>query len=99
MISKLQELIENIKNKIDDLAADIITLDSQPSIVNIVYDSNVDSKVVTVTLDKQRVNLLPLLLIDINTGNTQDSSQAWSGNLCTITTTADVITPFMIVIQ
>jgi hypothetical protein len=92
MISKLQTLVQNIKASIDGINA-------QPSIIKIVYNETVNKRVISVTLDKARVNTNPLSVININTGAEQSNTQVWNGLTCTITTASDVVTPFMIVIQ
>jgi hypothetical protein len=99
MLSKLQTLISNIRVSIEGLSSDIDDLEAIPNIINVVFNSSVNSKVVTVTLDKSRVGDYPLLLKDINTGDTQENTQVWNGNVCTITTTNDVLVPFMVVVQ
>jgi hypothetical protein len=106
MIDKLKTLIGNIKNRVTSIESvndvqnsDISALQAIPSIINIVFNSSVNSKQIVVTLDKPRVGSNPLLIKDINTGNTQANSQSWAGNVCTITTTDDVVVPFLIIVQ
>jgi hypothetical protein len=98
-LTTLTNRVTDVESVNTTQTTDIDAIEAIPNIINVVYNAVVNTKVVTVTLDKPRVNLLPILIKDINTGNTQASNQTWSGNVCTITTTADVVTPFLVVVQ